>query len=352
MEKNGYDKCVIVVPNETLDRLGASGVGWVGIERAVYVENNVNDVTTAHEIAHTYDVGEWSCGLLAFIGLGNAHCNIPVGEGWNVLNREPKIGVGLLNLDPTNIIRNGGGDWIANSEYKVLMDNLVQGGDDPRILIVGGTIFENNTVELDPFVSIDGEPDNLIPGNYSFQCLSPSNEILCNASFQPLFDTFDGFSAYIFSFSIPFPEGTSKISLKKLGTTIKEILVSSNSPVVTIDSIRQLSNNTFEIKWYALDADGDNLTFYVDYTHNDIDFIPLTFEPLQNSSNIFTFTFNSSSLPGSNSSKVRITVTDGINTVSVFSNLFSITNKKPYASIILPLNGSLFRNGTEMLTLK
>jgi hypothetical protein len=220
-------------------------------------------------------------------------------------------------------------------------------GDDPRLLIVSGLIYDDDTVELSTFYSINGFPDEVDPGDYSFECLSSIDEVLSTVSFQTHFyqDAETGQNISPFIFTIPYPEGTAKVVLKH-NNILQEVIVSPNIPIVEIVSLNDLGNENFEIFWNASDADGDSIAYSIFFSHNYSDWFPL----VSNSNNTpYHYTFSTSNLPGGSNAVVKIVTTDGVNTVETISDPFSVPIKFPSATIQSPSGGSTFVQGQEII---
>jgi len=350
--KKDFDRTVFVVPELIFswqgDRLGP-------INSCVFIKEDASQYVTAHEIGHTY--GYWDENLFLIDSLyPYGHL---AGDGWDVLR---VTGIARISIDPSNpknidncysfMHYNCFNCWAPSNDYwfnkyNTLLEKLGI-GTDPRVAVVSGIIYENGSVDFLPFYSFDGYPDILDEGNYSFECLSLSEEVLCDVSFEAEFftDNETGQNVSPFVFSIPYPENTSRIVLKHYNITLKEISVTQNSPQVEIISIEDFGDETYEIIWNMSDADEDNLTYSIFYSHNDEDWLPLVFS--SNETNL-TYLLDATNLPGSDKSSVKIIVTDGINTAEAISEPFSVSNKKPSAFISQPPNNSTFKQGDEII---
>ena len=387
----GYDRVVFIIPEgkllgylKFLSETGESpkGLQIRGIETAVFLDETAPQSTMAHEIGHTYGYCE-EYDLLPVPGWVTAECGdwdeetypcgYLAGDGWDVRGKvfakeDKRVKISFNKEEPDKAEYNyfsfmGSstnsawepdplGHWAPSNNYEfnkynTLLDKL-EIGTDPRVAVVSGIIHDDDIVELFPLYSYDGTPDTLGPGNYSIECLSDSNEVLSNVSFDTIyyFDTETEEYLSPFVFTIPYPNNTVRILLKHHDSTLKEVVVSPTQPVVNIVSISNLGDETYEIIWDANDPDGDELTYSLSYSHNGEDWFPLVF-----SSNDLTFNYvlDTSDLPGSDSSLVKIIVTDGINTAQAISESFSVFNKSPSASISRPLNGSIFFRGSDII---
>ncbi len=355
-----FDKTVFIVPKDTLRSFvigePIDGFAHPLIKGCVVVDETTVQSTTAHEIGHTYgfkdeylDKDVFPYGSLA-------------GDGWDVKHAtefitRPKISINHSDLTSFNNFYSFMDYQCINcwapsnnyefNKYNTLLEKII-GSSDPRVLVVSGIIYENDKVDLFPSYSFDGYADELEPGNYSVECLSASNDILCSVSFEASFlqdiETEQEISPFVFN--IPYPENTVKIVLKHHNNIIKEILVSQNKPIVEIYSINNLRNENYELKWNVRDEDNDSLIYSIFYSHNNKDWFPFVFNSNKTD---YTYIFNTTNLPGSDNSIIKIVVTDGINTAEAISSSFSVPNKKPSVFITRPLNNSISKENEEIV---
>jgi hypothetical protein len=141
-----------------------------------------------------------------------------------------------------------------------------------------------------------------------------------------------------FEIALPVIPGMRTIVLNGPSGVLDEIQVSDNPPSATIGSVAAVPGSSeFDLEWGATDPDDDTLTVSIDYSHDGISFIPLALPTTDLPSPL---RFDTSTLPGGPAAQVRIVVTDGVNTATVTSEPFSVSNKPPVASILSPESGS------------
>ncbi|HZN03383.1 MAG TPA: thrombospondin type 3 repeat-containing protein, partial [Candidatus Polarisedimenticolia bacterium] len=123
---------------------------------------------------------------------------------------------------------------------------------------------------------------------------------------------------------------------------------SANTPVVTAVTSPlpgQVVGNDLTVTWTAADADGEPLSYSVQYSHDS----GATWQTLSTDLVETTVTYeNEVHIPGSlnptqpGSSLVRVTASDGFNTGTHLSYPFQVLNRAPEAQIVLPLDDQRF----------
>lgn len=226
--------------------------------------------------------------------------------------------------------------WVSEETYKGLFEALM----DPfeRCVLVQGIVAEGEEyIDLPWFVG-EAEPDFLPYGNYSVNCFSESGEVL----YSGLFGNEDPVVG--FSLVIPYPEGTSRIEVRKGDTVIFTKTPSSNIPVVTSLVVEKAGQDKINVRYNADDADGDELTYLMLYSS----------DAGESWTNAYPETFDTeveidvSDQPGGDNCMVKLVASDGFNTVESVSSTFSVINKAPIAAIIEPLNNVTYYAGREI----
>jgi hypothetical protein len=212
-----------------------------------------------------------------------------------------------------------------------------------NVIVLGGIIYKNGTViPFEPWYNITTGESNLYPstsGDYFIMLLDSNNNILSrsgfNISFENWLDDEDGNLTRIdtdsapFIFSISYIPGTKYIELwDSNDTVVLSKMISIHSPVVTVDypngGETLVIGKKVTVTWKANDLDNDPLWYSVSYSTDGINWIPLAFHLTD-----LSYNWDTTGLQKGDNYKVRIMVTDGINTASDESDGgFSFTKAK------------------------
>jgi len=216
---------------------------------------------------------------------------------------------------------------------------LVLASVESNIYITSGGIT-NNSVELYPFYYLGSNYSETNQSNstdYFMEFYNASSYLLKSYNFSVLDDNL----TKIFFFEVDIPDNTKRILFKNNSEYMKEINISENTPQVFNVSVT-CSEISCEATWDANDSDNDNLSFDISYSNNYIDwnYIASDFE-----SNYISF---DTDYTPEGSYKLRVRVSDGFNFAENDSDYFNVSEKKPFAFITSPVNGSVFVNGTEI----
>ncbi len=233
--------------------------------------------------------------------------------------------------------------WIDNVSYMHLLDtfssDLAFLSVDYGILISGNLIGDLVFIDDYSYILYEKKIYNQSSGgNYSV-IVEEDGSILSEMSFDPSFyimsiggDMIE-VNTISFAFVLPFSNNVTRIYIEKNNITKAEINRSLNTPSLTITS--NLSNQTFtgelfNLTWNSSDLDNDTVVYAIlfssdnggNYTTLEIDYNQTTLE------------LNSSDLPDCTSCKLKILVTDGINTNSSVSDTFTISINPIITSLI------------------
>jgi hypothetical protein len=250
--------------------------------------------------------------------------------------------------------------WITKESYNYLFEHekldsttgsvsLAEAGE---YIIASGTIYLDDTVELDPWYRLVGDltATTFEGGPYSMEFINASNGILANYNFDLLFvnlGTAEPFDPAPFSFVVPYPSGTAQILIKHNGSTIKTVTVSPNSPIVTVTSPNggESWSDTRTIRWNASDLDGDSLSYSVLHSPDGTAWYPLATDITDT-----TYSWDTTQSPGGSNAYIKVIASDGVNTGQDQSNApFSIGKKAPLAAIASPADGAQFVPGQTII---
>ena len=229
-------------------------------------------------------------------------------------------------------------------------------GDD-YMLVRGRVNLAKKSVKFYPFGSMTTTVDRaeqLMPkaGDYLLQTLGSNGQVLQEVSFQPKISIWQEISE-TGSFIIPVRNGTqiSEVRVLKLessgskhnltGVLIGAVSGSQNPPsvdVISPNGAEIIAGEELDIEWVAEDADGDSLTYTVQYSRDD----GATWQTLNTDWSGTSITVPQSHLGGTSEGLIRVKASDGFNTAQDISDgTFATSNTAPTARIISPSDGAV-----------
>lgn len=160
----------------------------------------------------------------------------------------------------------------------------------------------------------------------------------------------EGTNILTFNEFVPWKNGTSRIVLKRDARIIAERVVSAHRPRLRITS--PIGGETWgtedkvRISWEASDEDKDPLTFTVFYSERKgAPWVPVAHDVRGNSA-----TIDASSLPGSRDGRIRVRVTDGVNTTDAETKKgIVVADKAPVAGILRPRGRMSLKVGATLV---
>lgn len=370
-----YDYVVGILPMSLRSHLpDFAGVSHILFPVAMIFEIYTYDDTVAHEVGHLMGqphVIHDSNDCLS--GCSSTSCS-PAPDPRNLWVWWPYDNPGIQNtgfdsISKTIIVPNFTDDimsycnslWVSPFRYNNLLDKAESLNrtrsivDQTRIipsLIVSGIVYTNDSAQLDPVWIKVGEPGWENPplgSEYCLQSLDSGSILLNEVCFNLDFltpETFEPSDVDIFNVHIPYSDSISRLKLVEGSTVLVDLPVSANSPEVQL--ISPAGGETLgaadllNISWTGSDLDGDTLYYNVFYSPDD----GLTWSPLAIDLQESSVEINTSRLPGSLAGKIKVEVTDGINTSYDINDApFSVSGKAPKATIKSPLDDQLFVSG-------
>lgn len=179
-------------------------------------------------------------------------------------------------------------------------------------------------------------------GEFALELISASNTVLAAQIVTPTTGTHGQHDQldYMFFGALPFDASAAALRLTRNGVELTRRSISANSPIVTITqpATGTVAGDSLTVTWSASDADGDPLTYLVQYSPDNVNWQVFA-TGLTGNSIVLTDT---SDLGGSNKAYVRVVASDGVNTGLATSPLFALGNHKPNVYIVAPAEGEAF----------
>ena len=352
-KESGKEISLITKETSTIDKI-AHGFYDNNIPDFVWVDTFSGAFAVAHELGHSYLF---------------KHNKEKSGDGWdprlvstgNVIKFEDKH-ISLMNAPTVN-----SKTWISYDEYNKLYSKFVKGEATPpkmvkpsknrsftkgteKILIVSGAITFSGEYIPFPYFQVPGKTDdgNVSDGDdYSIIIRSKFGNELSRVDFDANFSAFGDSEEIVspFIFTLPFPQFAKRanvIEFVKNGKVIETRKISRKQPSISVIDIRPIDSTTFAVDLSVSDKDGDVLDYAVTYTPHGEMFFDIDFEWIEQDR---SFQFDLSGLPeGSDEGRINVFVTDGVRTANASSNTFVVPNREPTASILQPMENSVFES--------
>jgi hypothetical protein len=252
-----------------------------------------------------------------------------------------------------NVVKDNG--WITWRSYTWLYDAIPDklsaslSSSAGELLIVSGSISRDDVVERRPWYRLGGGgvPSPSEPGAYSIELQDINNQTLYTHTFDLSFTLMTSSPTELesasFVFLLPCPAETAKILVTHNGNTIDTVMVSPNSPTLTVTSPNggESWSGTQSITWQASDADGDNLAYSILYSPDGTEWLPLTVNITDT-----VYAWDTTEVEGGDNCFIKVVATDGVNTGQDESDApFSIAKKGPIAVIVSPEDSAEFVQG-------
>ena len=131
-------------------------------------------------------------------------------------------------------------------------------------------------------------------------------------------------------------------------TVLVEVSRSANAPAVSVTAPtagQVLSDNEVTFSWSGSDADGDDLSYTVEYSSDG----GASYETIAISQKSTTLTVDRSRLAGSATARVKVTAADGTRTASAESAVFAVSQNRPEVFIHSPAANLISGSGALVL---
>jgi hypothetical protein len=210
------------------------------------------------------------------------------------------------------------------------------------------------TIEIMQHTQVRPEPSTNVAssaaGIYTLQLVAADNSPLISQTLTLLEGTHHGAGAeevtdYIFFATIDYVSTAAAVRLLKDGEELARHAISANPPTVTINALTTgpAGAAPLTVTWRGTDADGDALTYLIQYSSDNGRNWQLLATNLTESTLVISDTRD---LPGSTTARVRVIASDGIHLGSATTAPFTLADHAPNALIIDPVD----RTALDVLT--
>ena len=134
--------------------------------------------------------------------------------------------------------------WASESEFAHLFKRFLVDPSDPEVLLVGGLVYPDGTIELTPLYHLDeGVPDDVSPGDYSLELLDPKGAIVQTMTFGLATTVFGNpyppaeSDIGIFTLTIPYPKDAQELRILTDETVIADVIVTTQMLRDAIETI-------------------------------------------------------------------------------------------------------------------
>jgi hypothetical protein len=197
-------------------------------------------------------------------------------------------------------------------------------------------------------------PPELPGSNYVVRALDASGTVLETSEFDLQPATFEGdlqsndVLTTTFAVEIAANPALHSLQLSSGGTVLATMTASANAPTLALTSPNggeTFDTNAITIAWSGSDADGDLLTYTVQYSADD----GMSWKTIAVDWTNETITVTGSELEASKEGLFRVLASDGINTASAQSAAtFTVLPHAPSVAISAPASGSVFFGGQQL----
>jgi len=255
----------------------------------------------------------------------------------------------------TDIMTYCGNQWISDITYKAMAERLNKLGSAARtrrtgaaapvetFFVVGSINLTQGAGEMGPgyrWMS-DEAPTAPEPGEFSLRLEDGGGAVLSETSFavehlDP--PPQDEDEVVPFQIEVLFDSAAARIVLLDDGVELASRQVSAHAPALTVTAPNggETVTDTVQVAWQGDDADGDPLSYSVQYSCDG----GATWEPLAADLAETSFNLDTTALPGGEQCLLRVLATDGVNVGEDQSNgAFTVTRKAPSVRILFPGGG-------------
>jgi len=338
---------------------------------AVIVEIGASPHAPAHEIGHTYRLNlscedyDVNCN-----GHGSSYGS-PVNDGFDPFSRRIMNDGDSANGTTHHVYHFMGDNaynppaddrWVTEEAYDFLISSqsastqplstearssrqMERDSKEP-VLLMTGIVNADGTAHLGSYYSIsEGQTSDLpLEGDFLIQLLGENDEVLYQGGIGAsiMFGGTDEppIQSAPLSAVIPFSSQARYVVLKFQGREVDRRLISANPPIANILSpiANQVVTDTLTVTWQATDPDGDQTRAVLLLSDDE----GQTWTAIRTELEEQTYDLDLSEASSGNRYRVKIIVTDGVNTDETVSPAFTVMHVN---TAYLPLIGKEFRSG-------
>ena len=354
------------------------GCGHPGVAAGKLGTND--NATMAHEVGHAYRLDHAPCGNPCCLDPGwpyDTNPNAIIGE----VGVRPAAGTSgqLFNPNSTrDLMSYCSPQWFSPHNYKKLLaitapsapastaqasgptgesqaesPTYEHRSGEQTYLIVAGRLAEDGSLRLRPFWTntfAGGQYDGAGEGPYAIELRGGAGQVLFVRRFDPLSGLQGGdHEIGYFHEILPYPSGVRHIVFSHGEQIVAQVPVSAHPPTARFLNPHGgefwQGAGPFAVSWDMSDEDGGSLTAQILYSRDGGEnWLPVAVN-LRESHVLL----NGRILPGSQRARLRLRVTDGVNTVEADSEMFRVSRKAPLALITRPQTAAIYPPGEPIL---
>lgn len=224
------------------------------------------------------------------------------------------------------------------------------GTGDDYVVATGMIDLSADTIDIGPLQQLTGAPPPPGGGDYTVELVGDDGSVLAAGAFSPIVmdadapspETQTGPPVGLMLVALPEPAGPiASVRVLHNGTQIGAEAASDQAPTVDITSPtggETFDDATVTFEWAGGDVDGDPLSYTVLYSADDGN----TYEVLTVNTPATSLTVPRADLEATTTGRLRVSASDGVNTTTVTSELFTVADNAPVVAIDTPLDGAVF----------
>jgi outer membrane protein assembly factor BamB len=246
--------------------------------------------------------------------------------------------------------------WISDYTYEGIRSRLISEttqvaataslaspSTDGYLVVLGDVNLTQGTAQLDVLYHLPDLTPSTRPATstHTLRLLDAGDGLLAKYPFTPKEDTEaqagEDLTAMIYEI-VPYAAGTARVVVAHESTALVSRTVSANPPTVTVsypndgETLGQLET----VIWSGSDDDGDPLTYALLYSADNGASWTTVATEITGTTPTISYTMRTDELAGSDAGRIRVLVSDGVNTAWDDATGLELPCKAPMARIINP----------------